>query len=123
MSVRVAFIIASLVFISACASSSSPTTPSSSPSPTGNAVSIVQGAAGLTTTAFNPNPLTISKGTTVTWMNNDSTTHTSTSNNSGPWSSGSIDPGGTFSFTFQSSGSFAYHCAIHPGMVGTITVQ
>jgi plastocyanin len=122
MSVRVALIVASLVFISACASSSSPTTPSSSPSPAGNTVSIVQGASALTTTAFNPNPLTISTGTTVTWMNNDSITHTSTSNG-GTWSSGNVAPGGTFSFTFQSAGSFAYHCAIHPGMVGMITVQ
>ena len=122
MSVRVAFIVASLVFISACASSSSPTTPSSSPSPSGNTVSIVQGASILTTTAFNPNPLTISKGTTVTWMNNDTTTHTSNSDNS-TWNSGNITPGGSFNFTFSSTGSFRYHCAIHPGMVGTITVQ
>jgi plastocyanin len=25
--------------------------------------------------------------------------------------------------TFPSAGSFAYHCTIHPGMVGTVTVQ
>jgi plastocyanin len=25
--------------------------------------------------------------------------------------------------TFPSAGTFPYHCSIHPGMVGTVTVQ
>jgi plastocyanin len=25
--------------------------------------------------------------------------------------------------TFQNAGTFPYHCSIHPGMVGTITVH
>jgi plastocyanin len=25
--------------------------------------------------------------------------------------------------TFPSAGSFPYHCSLHPGMVGTVTVQ
>jgi plastocyanin len=58
----------------------------------------------------------------VTWTNNDSTTHTSTSNN-GAWNSGGIAPGRSFSQTFQTAGTFVYHCSIHPGMVGTVTVQ
>jgi len=76
----------------------------------------------MTTTAYSPNPLTVSVGTTVTWTNNDTTTHNSTSNN-GAFATPSIGPGASASFTFQSAGSFAYHCTIHPGMVGTITVQ
>jgi plastocyanin len=61
-------------------------------------------------------------GTTVTWRNTDSTSHTSTSNAAG-WNSGIIAPGGEFSFSFQSAGTFPYHCQIHPGMVGTVTVR
>ena len=34
-----------------------------------------------------------------------------------------IAPGASFSKTFTSAGSFPYHCTIHPGMVGTVTVQ
>jgi plastocyanin len=34
-----------------------------------------------------------------------------------------IGPGRTFSRTFQTAGSFQYHCSIHPGMVGTVSVQ
>jgi plastocyanin len=73
--------------------------------------------------AFSPNSITVKKGTTVTWTNNDSTTHTvqETDGKSGP-KSDNIAPGGTYTFTFVAAGSFAYHCSIHPSMTGTVTV-
>jgi plastocyanin len=55
-------------------------------------------------------------------MNNDSIAHTSTANG-GAWNSGTMAPGASFSTTFSSAGTFQYHCTIHPGMVGTVTVQ
>jgi plastocyanin len=58
----------------------------------------------------------------VTWTNRDVIAHTSTADG-GAWNSGTIAAGGTFSRTFTSAGSFPYHCAIHPGMIGTVTVQ
>jgi plastocyanin len=61
-------------------------------------------------------------GDSVTWINNDSTTHTSTSDG-GTWDSGSIAPGRAFSQRFSAAGTFPYHCTLHPGMVGTIRVQ
>jgi plastocyanin len=85
-------------------------------------VTIVSGARTLTTTAYAPNPLTVSVGTTVTWVNSDSTAHTSTSN-TGAFDTGTIAAGGSASFRFQTAGSFPYHCTFHPGMVATITVQ
>jgi plastocyanin len=66
--------------------------------------------------------MTVSVGTTVTWVNGDNTSHTSTSNN-GAFDTGTIAPGGSASFRFQSAGSFPYHCTFHPGMIATITVQ
>ena len=87
------------------------------PSPSGSSVT-----QSLTTTAFSPNPLTISVGTTVTWMNQDKTAHTATSNN-GAFDTGTIAVGGQASKQFTTAGSFPYHCTIHPGMVATITVQ
>lgn len=111
-----------LAAVAACGSSSSPSTPSPSGGSTGTPVSIVRGAQSLTTTAYAPNPLSVSVGSSVTWTNNDSTSHTSSSDN-GAWNSGSIPPGGTFTTTFSSPGTFKYHCAIHPNMVGTVTVQ
>lgn len=104
--------------VAACGKSYS--TPSS-PSP-GTTVSIVSGASTMTTTAYAPNPITVSVGGTVTWVNNDNTTHTATGND-GLFDTGNIAPGASYSRTFTSAGSFAYHCTQHPGMVGTVNVQ
>jgi plastocyanin len=111
--------------IGGCGKSSTPTTPTTPTAPTGSTVSIVSGASTKTTTAYNPDPITIAKGMTVTWTNNDTAVHTSTSDPgmAVTWSSGNIAPGATFSQTFTTSGTFSYHCTIHPGMVGTVTVQ
>ncbi len=72
--------------------------------------------------AFNSSNITVPKGTRVTWVNNDSMTHTVTGTPGGP-SSGNLGKGGTYSFTFNTVGIFNYHCAIHPGMVGTVTLK
>ena len=117
-----------LALAAACGSSSpsAPTTfnpsPTPSPTPGSNAVAIPSGAQTKGTAAFNPNPIMVSVGTTVTWTNNDSIAHTATSN-TGAFDSGLIGAGGSFSFTFQSAGTFPYHCTIHPGMVGSVVVQ
>jgi plastocyanin len=71
--------------------------------------------------AFNPSPLTVPVGSTVTWTNGDSTAHTTTSDN-GTWDSGALSQGASFSFTFSQAGTYTYHCAIHPYMSGTIIV-
>jgi plastocyanin len=106
--------------LTACGSnSSSPTAPAP---PGSTTVTIVSGASALTTTAFAPNPLTVPVGTTVSWLNNDSTTHTSVANNL-LWTSPNIAPGGRFNFTMTTAGTFQYHCSMHPNMVGTIIVQ
>jgi plastocyanin len=82
----------------------------------------VSGASTRTTNAYSPNPINVAVGTTITWTNNDTVTHTSTSDSS-VWNSDSIAPQGSFSRMFSAAGTFPYHCSIHPGMVGTVTVQ
>ena len=121
MKVRYVLFILVSMLAAACGSSSSPSTTAPTTT-TGTPVSIVSGSSTLTTTAYSPNPVTVAVGGTVTWTNNDSVTHTSVANN-GAFNSGTIAPGGSFSMTFPSAGSFPYHCSIHPGMVGTVTVQ
>jgi hypothetical protein len=54
--------------------------------------------------------------------NGDNTGHTSTADG-GRWSSGTIRPGGSFSTRFPTAGTFTFHCAIHPNMVGIVIVQ
>ena len=98
--------------------------PTQSPSNGGPASMVVipLGAASLGTNAFGINPLTVTAGTTVTWTNMDQISHTSTSN-SGVWNSGAMGPGGSFTVLLSTTGTFQYHCSIHPGMMGTITVN
>jgi plastocyanin len=85
-------------------------------------VTVPRGAATLGSQAFAPDDLNVSAGTTVTWKNTDAVAHTSTSDAAG-WDSGVVNPGGQFSTTFQTPGTYHYHCAIHPGMVGTVVVR
>jgi plastocyanin len=96
------------------------------PSSGGVEVSIVQGASGKTTDAYDPNPVQVKAGGTVTWTNNDSTAHTATSGQGaepdGTFDSGILAQGASFSFTFENAGEYPYFCTLHPNMVGTVSV-
>jgi plastocyanin len=74
------------------------------------------------TFTFSPTTLKVKVGTTVTWKNTTLVSHTSTSD-TGVWDSGLISPGGSFSFKFTTTGTFTYHCNIHPFMKATIIVS
>ena len=138
MQIRHVLVVALLLAAAACSSNNSTTPAPSTTTTTGGTttggttttttgatttVNIPAGAAGLTTTAYVPNPVTIKVGDSINWVNNDAIAHTSTANNGTSFNSGTIAPGGSFKATFSTAGSFAYHCAFLPGMVGTITVQ
>lgn len=73
--------------------------------------------------AFSPGSITVKKGTTVTWTNNDSVAHTVTESDdkNGPDSS-TLQPGKTYEFTYAQTGTFNYKCSIHPDMTGTVIV-
>lgn len=72
--------------------------------------------------AFSPASQEIQKGETVTWTNEDSAPHT-IAGDSNSFQSGSLEKGQTFSFTFESTGEFDYHCGVHPSMKGKIIVR
>jgi len=76
--------------------------------------------------AFNPDPLTIQQGTTVTWTNNATglTNHSSTQDSPlALWNSMPMAPGDFFSFTLKAAGTYPYHCSVHPSlMMGTVKV-
>lgn len=72
---------------------------------------------------FSPSTITVKKGSTVTWTNHDSVAHTvqETDGKDGPMSS-NVATNQSYSFTYNTVGTFAYHCSIHPDMTGTVTV-
>ena len=73
--------------------------------------------------AFSPATLTIKKGDTVKWTNQDSTRHTVTSDSGSELDSQSLGNGQSYSHTFASAGTFNYHCALHPNMKAKIIVE
>ena len=82
-------------------------------------VTIPSGAHSLGSAAFGSNPLNVHPGAAVTWLNSDSMAHTVTADDRS-WDSGSILPGGRYTRFFPLSGTFNYHCSIHPSMTGSI---
>jgi plastocyanin len=93
----------------------------------GASVSIVEDSASLTTNAYQPNPVQIGVGGTVTWTNDDSQPHTATSgSNATPdqeFDSGIMAPRATFEHTFTEEGEYPYFCLLHPNQVGTVSVS
>ncbi len=76
---------------------------------------------------FIPSPVTIPMGGTVTWENNDTAAHTSTSGSAtegpdGVFDSSLIMAGSSFSHTFDEAGTYDYFCMVHPWMAGSVIV-
>ena len=72
--------------------------------------------------SFSPSCTTVPLNTVVTWTNNGPTAHTTTSDVAGQWDSGQMAATNTYPHTFNSAGTFAYHCTNHPTMMATIVV-
>lgn len=78
---------------------------------------------------FEPAILTISPGHKVVWINKSNDDHTSSSgtncNKDGKWHSGYISHNQTFSYVFDTVGTFNYFCVPHcfSGMKGIIIVK
>ena len=88
---------------------------------------------GIADNSYSPNSVTVSAGTLVRWSNGGATSHTVTSDTPGQFNSGTLagsvpdgyggmTMGGSYSRTFATQGTFAYHCTFHAGMTGTVVV-
>jgi plastocyanin len=79
---------------------------------------------------FHPDPIEVAVGDSISWVNQATFDHTSTS---GPadciaddiWNSGTVLPGGNWGRSFHSVGTFPYFCAFHCsfGMTGSVMVK
>jgi plastocyanin len=105
-----------------CGSSSTPTTSTPPASTSAADVTIaIQGNRG--NQSFSPEPATMRVGQTVSWRNTDSITHNATQD-ANRFATSNIGAGATSPpIAMTTAGTFTYHCTIHPGMVGTLTVQ
>lgn len=78
-------------------------------------------AVAIDNFAFGPAEVTITVGSAVAWTNLQSARHTATSD-TGVWDSDILTQNAAFEFTFNEAGDFAYHCDIHPDMLGVVHV-
>jgi amicyanin len=70
---------------------------------------------------YQPANMQVRAGTTVTWTNQDNVPHSVTFKN-GMKDSGLLSQGQSFSYTFNTPGTYQYYCTVHPYMVATVTV-
>lgn len=73
--------------------------------------------------AFNPNPVEIAAGGSVTWTNQDAVPHTATGVDRAVLQSGTIQPGASFTQVFDTPGTFDYFCEFHGNMKGQVIVK
>ncbi|GAB2812984.1 cupredoxin domain-containing protein [Ferruginibacter profundus] len=71
---------------------------------------------------FQPASVTVLPGSKITWTNMDADMHSVMSDDNTSFNSGNISSQGSFTFTAGQPGLYPYHCAIHPGMKGTLIV-
>ncbi len=109
----------------------------SSPPPSNSIVSQIVGVYGER--SYNPNPITISEGQTIQWVNGDAISHTVTSVSAsdenddsvnaavvgpnGSFDSKAILPGQPYALQFSETGTYNYYCIYHPTMVGLVIVE
>jgi plastocyanin len=105
-----------------CSKDNTEDMPDSHKNPTGTGTGPGINEVWIQGSAFNPDKITVTAGTTITWTNKDGAVHTVTSDN-GLFDSGSIAVNGTFTQKFSTAGIFLYHCKVHTTMTGTIVVN
>lgn len=90
----------------------------SAPAATGVVIRITDQAGGI----FSPAAITVPAGTSVTWINESTLSHSVVGNGDGFLDSGMLAPGERFTQTLGKTGEFPYHCNPHTNMTGRITI-
>lgn len=81
----------------------------------------------LGATTFVPPSATVARNTTVTWVNSSGIFHNVVFDNPpaavAGGDLGNMDANATASRSFATAGVYAFHCTVHAGMNGSLTVQ
>jgi plastocyanin len=71
---------------------------------------------------FKPSNVSVPLNANVTWNNHDNAPHDAT-DDSNEWETERMDDDENASLTFDTPGTYDYHCSIHPYMKGRLTVR
>ncbi len=80
-------------------------------------------AVAIDNFTFSPPQLKVRAGTRVTWTNRDDIPHGIAWANNAFGKSKAMDTDDSYSRAFDTPGTYAYFCYIHPHMTGTIVVE
>lgn len=95
---------------------------SSSPAAAVTASTVSDNTVNINEMAFDPATITVKSGSIVRWVNRDSVIHSVVFSDTGINPSGALSASQSFSVRFTAPGTYAYHCGIHPKMLGTVVV-
>ena len=99
-------------------------TSGAAPAAGGNVVKIVAGAGNYNSeNTYDPKIITVKRGGTVTWVNNDPGMVHNLADNKGSFQSTYMQTGQSWAYTFKKAGTYDYHCLPHPWMKGTVVVK
>ena len=109
----------SVIFLIGCSSPSEENistgeTPEDKPAPALYVVQVEQ-------MKFLPSDISVHKGDTVMWVNNDMVAHDITEEKSKSWSSSLLQPGKSWKLVVKESAD--YYCSIHAVMKGRIAIK
>lgn len=71
--------------------------------------------------AFNPTPITVNKGDTIVWINQDIVAHDVSHYPDRSWHSDTLQPNDVFQKVIEDSST--YFCSIHPTMIGKFDIK
>jgi len=107
------------ILLLGCASNAPPAQPAANQTPPGGT-----GPATVTVHiknfAFSPAEITVNRGDTVQWVNDDGVQHLVKFPD---FQSDALGTGAAFQHTFSAAGEFPYACGIHPSMQGKVIVK
>ncbi len=88
-----------------------------------NQIPVNSNTVSIMNFAFSPSTINVKVGDTIVWTNDDSVSHTVTSDTGNELNSKILSPSSSYSHTFTKAGTYNYHCEVHPKMKGKIIVS
>jgi len=113
-------LLAFAALVVSCGGSSTTGTSNGNPTTT---TPVVTTSVALQNFAFSPANIQVASGAVVTFTNNDATAHNVTFSNATVGASGDFTSGAKTLAMPTAAGDYPFHCTIHAGMSGTVTVK
>jgi plastocyanin len=115
--------LAALAALVAGCGGSDATTPASQSGGSAQHAALSADSVTISNFKFTPASVAASRGARITVANHDTTAHTATADNGQSFDTGDIDPGSSATLVLSKTGTYRYHCSIHPFMHGTFVVR